>query len=106
MKLTVIITQSNPEQVFTALRLANFAKSKGDEVSMFLTAEGVEMEHLNDPRFDIKGQANTFIQQGGSIESCGTCLKLRSIEGGDICTNSTMQGLYNMITASDKVITF
>ena len=106
MKLAVIITQSNPEQVFTALRLANFSRGKGDEVSIFLAAEGVEMERLDDPRFDIKGQASAFIQQGGSIESCGSCLKLRDMGGSDICAISTMQDLYNLVVESDKVVTF
>jgi len=45
MKVGIIITQNNPEQVFTALRFAHFALKEGDKVSVFLAAEGVELHH-------------------------------------------------------------
>ena len=106
MKFVVIITQANPEQVFTALRFANFSRSQSNEVTVFLTAEGVETVRLEDPGFDIKGQATTFVQNGGTILSCGTCMKLRNLAGSDICTPSTMQGLYDLVVESDKVVTF
>jgi sulfur relay (sulfurtransferase) complex TusBCD TusD component (DsrE family) len=106
MKLSVVITQSNAEQVFTALRFANFSRSKGDQVTVFLTAEGVEIVRLDDPRFDVKGQATSLVQQGGTILSCGSCMKLRDLAGSDICATSTMQGLYDLVVDSDKVVTF
>lgn len=106
MKLAVVITQSNAEQVFTALRLANFSRNLGDDVSVFLTAEGVEAVRLDDPRFDVKGQVANFVQQGGTIMSCGSCMKLRDLGGSDVCAISTMQGLYNLVVESDKVVTF
>ena len=106
MKLAVIITQKNPEQVFTALRFANFARKEGDEVSVFLTAEGVEMEQLADARFDIRGQAEVFVKAGGKIQACGTCLKSRDAQGSEICPSSTMQVMYTLVKESDKVITF
>ena len=106
MKLAVVITQSNTEQVFTALRFANFSRNKNDDVTVFLTAEGVEAVRLDDPRFDVKGQATSFVQQGGIILGCGSCLKLRDLAGSDICSVSTMQGLYDLVIAADKVVTF
>jgi uncharacterized protein involved in oxidation of intracellular sulfur len=106
MKLAVVITQSNAEQVFTALRFANFSRNLGDDVSVFLTAEGVEAVRLDDPSFDVKGQVANFVQQGGTIMSCGSCMKLRDLGGNDVCATSTMQGLYNLVVESDKVVTF
>lgn len=106
MKLAVVISQSNAEQVFTALRFANFSRNKNDDVTVFLTAEGVEAVRLDDPRFDVKGQATSFVQQGGIIFGCGSCLKLRDLAGSDICSVSTMQGLYDLIVEADKVVTF
>lgn len=106
MKLAVVISQSNAEQVFTALRFANFSRDKNDDVTVFLTAEGVEAVRLEDPRFDVKGQATSFVQQGGTILGCGSCLKLRDMAGSDICSVSTMQGLYDLIVEADKVVTF
>ena len=107
MKLTVLITQNNPEQVFTAMRFANFAIKEGDEVSVFLTAEGVELEHLEVTRFDIRGLAVSFVQAGGSIQACGTCLKARDEEGSDICVLSNMKVMYTLVKEeADKVVTF
>ena len=106
MKIAVIITQNNPEQVFTALRFANFAIKEGDTVSVFLTAEGVELENLSNARFDIKGQSESFVQAGGSIQACGTCLKSRDSEGSEICPSSTMKVMYTLVKESDRVVTF
>lgn len=106
MKVAVIITQSNPEQVFTALRFANFALNEGDAVSIFLAAEGVELEKIDDPRFDVRGQAETFIRGGGGIQACGSCLRLRDSAGSDICPLSTMKDMYTLIKESERVVTF
>lgn len=106
MKFAVIITQAHPEQVFTALRFANFARNQGNQVTVFLTAEGVEAVRLDDDRFDIKEQTTTFVHNGGTILSCGTCMKLRDLVGSDTCSLSTMQGLYDLVVSADKVVTF
>ena len=106
MKITVIITQNNPEQVFTALRFANFALNEGDAVSVFLTAEGVDLESIDDARFDVRGQTKNFIGGGGSILACGTCLKLRETAGSEVCSPSTMKVMYTLIKESDRVVTF
>lgn len=106
MKLAVIITQNNPEQVFTAMRFANFALKEGDAVSVFLTAEGVELEQLSDDRFDIRGLAENLVKAGGNIQACGTCLKSRDAQGSEICPSSTMQVMYTLVKESDRVVTF
>lgn len=106
MKLAVIITQNNPEHVFTAMRFANFALKEGDAVSVFLTAEGVEIEQISDLRFDIHGQVESFVNAGGSIQACGTCLKSRDAQGSEICPSSTMQVMYSLVKDSDRVVTF
>lgn len=106
MKLLVIITQPNPEQVFTALRFANFAKSQNDEVTVFLTAEGVETVRIDNTEFDIEGQAETFIRQGCKIYSCGTCMEFRKMSENNLCTKSNMKKLYELVAESDKIVTF
>lgn len=106
MKIAVIITQSNPEQVFTALRFANFALNEGDTVSVFLTAEGVDLESIDDIRFDVRGQTGSFIGGGGSIQACGTCLKSRELPGSEVCSPSTMKVMYTLVKESDRVVTF
>lgn len=106
MKVAVIITQNNPEQVFTALRFANFALKEGDTVSVFLAAEGVELETINDPRFDVLDQATSFIRGGGNIQACGSCLKLRDSVGSEVCPLSTMKEMYTIVKEADRVVTF
>lgn len=106
MKIAVIISQNNPEQVFTALRFANFALKEGDTVSVFLAAEGVELENITDSRFDVLGQAKSFIQEGGIIQACGSCLKLRDSDGSEICHLSTMKEMYTIVKEADRVVTF
>ncbi len=106
MKLTLIITQTNPEVVFNAFRLANFSLKEGDTVKVFLLAEGVELEQVDNTKFDVRGQAKSFLESGGEILACGTCLKLRNSTGTELCPISTMKDLYTLIKESDRVLTF
>lgn len=106
MKLGVVISQTNPELVFNAMRLANFSRKEGDAVKVFLLADGVELERISDPRFDVRGQAESFLAAGGEILACGTCLKLRDSEGGELCPLSTMRDLHALVRDSDRVVTF
>jgi uncharacterized protein involved in oxidation of intracellular sulfur len=45
-----------------------------------------------------------FVDGGGEIFACGTCLKIRNSEGTELCPLSTMKDLYEIIRDSDKVI--
>ncbi len=47
MKLAMVISQTNPELVFNAFRLANFSRKEGDEVKVFLPGEGVELDGID-----------------------------------------------------------
>jgi len=66
MKLAMVISQTNPELVFNAFRLANFSRKEGDEVKVFLLAEGVELDGINTPKFDVRVQAESFLQARGA----------------------------------------
>lgn len=106
MKLTLIITSTDPEVVFNAFRLANFSLKEGDTVKIFLLAAGVELEQIESTKFDVKAQAKSFLDSGGEILACGTCLKLRDSQGSELCPVSTMKDLYTLTTDSDRVLTF
>ncbi|MCL5965636.1 MAG: DsrE family protein [Deltaproteobacteria bacterium] len=106
MRLAIVISQTNPEVVFNALRLANFSRKEGDGVNVFLLAEGVERDRIDDPKFDVRGQAESFLQAGGRILACGTCLKLRNSSGSELCPLSTMKDLHTLIREADRVVTF
>ena len=48
----------------------------------------------------------SFVDNGGQIQACGTCLKLRHSEGSELCPLSTMKDLYDIVKESDRVVTF
>ncbi|OAQ21652.1 DsrE family protein [Thermosulfurimonas dismutans] len=106
MKLGIILTTKEPEKAWNAMRLANFALKAGDEVKVFLTGEGVEASEVADDKFNIKQEMNKFLEGGGQILACGTCLKLRHKEASEICPLSTLEDLYRLILLSEKVLTF
>jgi uncharacterized protein involved in oxidation of intracellular sulfur len=105
MKLAIIITQTDPETVFNALRLASYSLKQGDGVKIFLSGRGVEIDRIADAKFDVKKLATEVLDAGGTFFACGTCLKLRESEGSEICPLSTMKDQYEIIREADKVIT-
>jgi len=106
MKLGIVIYSTDAETVWNALRLGVFALKKGDEVRAFLLAKGVECESLDTDNFKVTAQMQDFVNNGGAILACGTCLKIRHSEGSELCPLSTMKDLYEIIRDSDKVISF
>ena len=106
MKLGIIIYSTDAEVVFNALRLANFSLEEKNEVSLFLLASGVEYESLSSDKFPIQNLAQSFLDSGGQILACGTCLNLRQKDGSELCPLSSMRDLYELITDCDKTITF
>jgi uncharacterized protein involved in oxidation of intracellular sulfur len=105
MKFGVIITQTDPETVFNALRLALYSIAQGDKVRIFLSGKGVDIDKTDDPKFDVKGQAQKVLDAGGQFLACGACLKLRNSEGSEICPLSTLKDQYEIVRDSDKVVT-
>jgi len=105
MKLGMIITQTEAETVFNALRLALYSLEQGDDVRIFLSGKGVEIDQIEDPKFDVKDQAQKVLDGGGQFLACGACLKLRKSEGSEVCPLSTLKDQYEIVRDSDKVIT-
>ena len=104
MKLGIIIYSTDAETVWNAFRLGVFSLKEGDEVKVFLLAKGVECEKLVDDKFNVLEQMQLFVDSGGKILACGTCLKIRNSEGSELCPVSTMKDLYEIIRDSDKVV--
>ena len=106
MKLGIIIYSSDVEIVFNAFRLANFSLKEKDEVRLFLLASGVEYKSLHLEKFPINDLAQSFVDNGGQILACGTCLNLRQQDSSELCPLSTMKDLYELIRDCDKTVTF
>ncbi|OGK11469.1 sulfur reduction protein DsrE [Candidatus Roizmanbacteria bacterium RIFCSPLOWO2_01_FULL_37_12] len=107
MKLTVILSTKNAETNWNALRLANLALKKGDEVSIFLLGDGVEYDKYGTEKFNIREQIDSFLQADrAKIIACGTCMKLRQQQSTKICPMGQLEDFYSLIVESDKVVTF
>lgn len=106
MKLGMVIYSADTETLWNASRFGCFALKKGDAVSVFLLAKGVECEAQDSAQFKVTEQMKQLTQSGGKIFACGTCLKSRQSPGTELCPISTMQDLHDLVRESDKVLTF
>jgi uncharacterized protein involved in oxidation of intracellular sulfur len=75
-------------------------------VNVFLLGKGVESESLDTEKYKVTEQMKSYVDNGGKIFACGSCLKIRNSGGSEICPLSTMKDLYVIIKESDKVLTF
>jgi uncharacterized protein involved in oxidation of intracellular sulfur len=105
MRLGIIMNTKDPESVWNALRLSTEALNSGNEVIVFLLGTGVEIPNIEDKTFDVDGMLKKFVSSGGNLLACGSCLELRHQEAG-VCPISTMSELVEVISNSDKVVTF
>jgi len=55
-----IISTDDAETGYNAMRLANVAVKKGDEVSVFMLGRGVVFEQNNSDPFNVMEQINQF----------------------------------------------
>ncbi len=60
MKTLFIISTDDAEISYNAMRLANVAVKKGDEVSVFMLGKGVLYEKVSNDQFNVVEQVNQF----------------------------------------------
>lgn len=106
MKLGIVISVTEPETAWNAIRLGNFALKQGDTVSVFFMGPGVDCIDASTEKFNVREQAEELLRQGGTLLACGTCFKVRQKEGSEVCPLSTMKDLYEVVRDSDRVVTF
>ncbi|MDQ2052867.1 DsrE family protein [Natronolimnohabitans sp. A-GB9] len=75
-QLGIVLETADPERAWNALRLGLTALEEGHEVSVFLLGEGVEAEAITDEQFDVRDRMDAFIDAGGDLQACGTCLEI------------------------------
>lgn len=105
MKIGIILYSNDPETVWNAFRFGLFSIKQGESVKTFLTGRGVEAECIDTEQFKVTEMMKSFVDAGGQVFACGTCLKLRSREGTDLCPVSNMGNMLDIIRESDKVLT-
>ena len=106
MKIGIVVSTNEPEVVWNAFRFGVTALKSSHEVKVFLMNKGVEVEDLNDEKYNIKQQLSQFLEDKGQILACGTCLKARQKGTTNSCPMSTMKDLLEMVEESDKILTF
>ena len=106
MTYLLIINTTETETVWNAFRFGSAALSRGHEVSVFLLGPAVEIQTIGDERFDVQKLLLRFDELGGVALSCGTCLRIRQMDAGALCTMSTMDDLVRLTEESDRVLTF
>ncbi|HBE02663.1 MAG TPA: DsrE family protein [Spirochaetia bacterium] len=106
MKFGIILETKEYEKAWNAFRFASASMKNGHEVKVFLMGEAVECENLSHEKYDVSGQFRTYIDAGGIVLACGTCLKSRQMDSTEACPISTMNDCIKMVEWADKVITF
>lgn len=104
-RLGIVLETANPERAWNAFRLGITALDEGHEVSVFLLGAGVESEEITDDQFDVRDRMEAFVDAGGDLQACGTCLELRNSDESEYCPISTMSDLLEVVTSSDRVLT-
>lgn len=102
----MVIYSNDFETIWNALRLANYSKTQGDTVRIFLLGKGVEVDNLVKENKDLSDQIDSFLENGGIILGCGTCLQSRNNNEPEVCKFSSLKDLYQLIRENKIVLTF
>ncbi|WP_337861948.1 DsrE family protein [Nitrososphaera sp.] len=107
MKIGIILSNTDPEIVWNALRFANTAILDDHKVRIFLLGQAVEIESIKSEKFNVKEQLDRLNQLGGTMLACGTCIKSRNMmQSFEVCPVSTMKDMLKLVVESDRVLTF
>lgn len=105
-KIGVILETKEFEKAWNAFRFAITAHKEGCQVKVFLMGEAVECVELTHEKYNVMEKYNEFVELGGTVLACGTCLKSRNMEGTETCPLSTMVNCVDMVKWADKTVTF
>jgi len=106
MRIGIVLSTNDPEEVWNAFRFGNVALKEKHAVRVFLVNKGVEAEDIKSENFPVKEQLQEFISNNGELLACGTCMKTRQKEESDFCPIATMKDLLEIVKWSDKLLTF
>lgn len=107
MRIGVIINTNDAEEAWNAMRFAFTALLQGHSVKVFLMGRGVEIEEIKNEKFDVKKIIDDFVNNGGELIACSTCIKIRRKEGTfTLCPLGVMNDLVKLVEESDKIVSF
>lgn len=105
MQLGIILETNDPERVWNAFRLANTALDDGHTVDVFLLGDGVEAPDLDTEQFNPHGLLRKYVDGGGTLLSCGTCMDSRDLDPDELRPRSTMGDCLRIVEEADRVLT-
>ncbi len=106
MKIGIVLSSNDPEEVWNAFRFGNVALKESHEVRVFLVNKGVEAEDVKSERFHVREQLQEFITNKGELLACGTCMKNRQKEESNFCPIATLNDMLEIVEWADRLITF
>jgi uncharacterized protein involved in oxidation of intracellular sulfur len=106
MKVGIVLSTNDPEEVWNAFRFANVALAENHSVRVFLVNKGVEAEDIKSERFPVREQLQSFVDNKGELLACGTCMKNRQKEESNFCPIATMKDLLEIVLWADKLVSF
>jgi uncharacterized protein involved in oxidation of intracellular sulfur len=106
MKIGIVLSSNDPEEVWSAFRFGNLSLKENHSVRVFLVNKGVEAEDIKSQRFPVREQLQSFIENKGELLACGTCMKNRQKEESNFCPIATMNDMLEIVVESDKLLTF
>lgn len=107
MKIGIVLSTGEPEAAWNAFRFGLMELSLGHEVKTFLLGKAVEIEDITDPKFNVVEKAQEYLEKGGELLVCSTCLISRNMKDDfKLSPPSTMRDLAELVNGSDRVVTF
>ena len=106
MKIGILLSTNDPEEVWNAFRFGNVALKGNHEVRVFLVNKGVEAEDVKSERFNVREQLQIFVDNKGELLACGTCMKNRQKESSNFCPIATLNDMLEIVQWSDKLLCF
>ncbi len=106
MKIGIVLSTNDPEEVWNAFRFGNVALENRNNVKVFLVNKGVEAEDIKSNKFPVKEQLQTFLDNKGELLACGTCMKNRQKQESNFCPIATMKDMLDIVEWADKLLTF
>jgi len=106
MKIGIVLNSKDPETAWNACRFGLTAILDGHEPTMFLIGFGVEIEDIHSEKFDAPSVLKDYLENGGQILVCGSCLNVRGMENTVSDKKNVINDLVALVADSDKIITF
>lgn len=105
MRLGLIVNTDDAEDAWNAFRLGNNSLEKGNEVEAFLLGDGVYAPDLDHEKCNPAGAMRKFLDSGGKLNACGTCMDSRDLDATELRPRGTMDDLQGLTANADTVVT-